>query len=158
MRFTNSFFAATLAFAMAAVAAAGCTNSGCEGACECRGTECACPSSGDCFVGCVGDCDLSCTGSGDCDFECTEGCQASCPGSGACVLDVGPVSSVSCTGSGGCDVLCQGDCDVECPGSGVCVVRCPVADAVCTIERCSGDVIDCGGGVAVCNGSCPPAS
>jgi hypothetical protein len=140
---------------VAALFAGGCHGSECEGDCECRGTECQCPSSGDCLVDCAADCDLACTGSGDCDFVCGPDCAASCPGSGMCLLDVGAASSVSCTGSGGCDVACHGDCTVDCPGSGVCVARC-AEGAVCTFDRCSGEVVECPGRVQVCNGSCPP--
>jgi hypothetical protein len=121
---------------------------------ECSGTECVCPGSGDCDIHCLGECDLQCAGSGDCFFECPDGCLAACTGSGACLVSVGDQSAVACPGSGGCDVDCLGSCSVACPGSGVCTVLC-LGDASCTLEQCSGEVISCPDGLAVCNGECP---
>lgn len=119
----------------------------------CNGSECQCPSTGDCRVDCARECDLSCTGSGDCDFQCGEACEASCPGSGACVVAVGHGSSVDCSGSGGCDVSCSGDCSVDCPGSGECIVRC-AQDADCSLMRCENPT-ECSQHVWACNGPCP---
>ena len=128
---------------------------GCEGACECVGADCVCPSTGDCAVNCIDACDLQCAGSGNCDFECGGGCLASCTGSGECEVDVGGSSTVECTGSGDCDVACHGDCTVRCPGSGDCIVRCD-PDADCNMESCSGSVTDCGDGVSICGtAACP---
>jgi hypothetical protein len=131
---------------------------GARGDVVCSGSECQCPSTGDCAVDCVGDCALACTGSGDCGFSCGAGCDASCPGSGLCIVDVGHQSTVSCTGSGGCDVVCHGDCVVECPGSGDCVVHCAENDEgdpfACEITRCE-NVEVCDDGVQVCNARCP---
>lgn len=101
--------------------------------CECDGADCVCPSSGDCAIFCVADCDLQCAGSGSCDFDCGPGCDVACTGSGNCVLTVGDGSTVDCTGAGDCDVACRGDCDVRCPGSGECVVHCEPG-AVCTTD------------------------
>jgi hypothetical protein len=125
----------------------------CAGACECSGLACVCPSSGDCFVRCIADCDLQCAGSGSCDFECGADCAVGCTGSGACVVTVGDASSVSCPGSGGCDVVCVGDCAVDCPGSGECIVECAIG-AECLLERCEA-AQSCPDGVQVCNGPCP---
>ncbi len=129
----------------------------CVGACECRGAECVCPSTGDCLVQCVADCDLQCAGSGACDFECGDGCAASCTGSGECEVDVGAASTVSCTGSGDCDVACHGDCTVRCPGSGDCILRCE-AGADCTMEACASDVTECPDGrTRICGGTACPS-
>ena len=128
----------------------------CDGACECEADACICPSTGDCAVDCIGDCDLQCAGSGDCDFHCVDGCLAACTGSGHCLVDVGDDSAVDCTGSGGCEVICHGDCSVACPGSGECVVHCdPDLEAACDFDSCSGSVVECPDGVLVCNGDCP---
>jgi hypothetical protein len=142
-----------------AVAITGCNGddryAGSGGEFECSGAECVCPSSGDCRIHCLDACDLQCAGSGACDFICDDGCNVSCTGSGSCVVSVGDDSTVSCPGSGGCDVDCNGDCTIDCPGSGDCIARCEPGFA-CSIERCSGNVIDCPNGVKVCNGACPP--
>lgn len=127
----------------------------CVGACECRGAECVCPSSGDCAILCAADCDLQCAGSGNCDFECGDGCIADCTSSGLCQVDVGHASTVQCTGSGDCDIACHGDCTVRCPGSGDCIMRCE-PDSTCNMEACSGEVTDCGGGISICGGTACP--
>jgi hypothetical protein len=121
--------------------------------CECSGTSCVCPSSGDCGIHCITDCDLQCAGSGSCDFDCTTGCDVACTGSGNCDVEVGGDSNVECTGSGDCDVTCTGDCTVKCPGSATCTVRC-ADDAACNVESCSGEVTSCPENVQVCNGGC----
>ena len=128
----------------------------CVGACECRGSECQCPASGDCAVRCVADCDLECTGSGNCDFICGDGCFTGCRSSGECLVDVGATSTVDCTGSGNCDIACHGDCTVRCPGSGDCIVHC-VEGAACNIEGCSGEVTECPDGITTICGTtaCP---
>jgi hypothetical protein len=133
---------------------AGCGGDECEGACECTGSSCACPDSGDCLVDCVGDCDLQCSGSGNCDFACGAGCVASCTGSGDCLVAVGDDSSVSCPGQGGCDVRCAGDCSVSCPGSGVCTVDCEPG-SVCEISGCNSAPASCPDDIQVCGGPCP---
>lgn len=124
--------------------------------CECSGADCVCPSSGDCAINCVEGCNLQCAGSGSCDFFCAAGCNTECTGSGNCDIDVGDDSNVACTGSGDCDVTCAGKCKVTCPGSATCTVGCaPNTTCTITIDKCSGEVQDCAGGVKVCNGSCP---
>jgi hypothetical protein len=144
-----------LTLAVAALLASGCGNGeGCEGACECVGSECVCPASGDCVVDCIDDCDLQCAGSGNCDFVCGDLCSASCTGSGECLVTVGDDSDVSCTGSGGCEVECHGDCTVACPGSGACTVYCAPGIA-CDITGCSDSVQSCPEEVLVCGTSCP---
>jgi hypothetical protein len=133
---------------------AGCGGSECEGACECSGSDCVCPESGDCFIDCVDDCDLQCAGSGDCDFVCDDFCTATCSSSGECIVSMGDDSTASCTGSGDCDIHCNGDCAVACPGSGVCTVWCePGFD--CTLDPCSSNLQTCPDDVLVCGGSCP---
>lgn len=124
--------------------------------CECNGNDCVCPSSGDCGILCIDSCDLQCAGSGSCHFICDDACDVACTGSGDCLAEVGVASSIACTGSGDCEARCDGDCAVNCTGSGACTVRCAVG-AVCTLEGCSGGPIqDCGNGVQVCGGACPP--
>ena len=141
-----------LIVAVLATAACGGDDSA-EGDVECSGASCVCPASGDCRVECTADCDLQCAGSGDCDFTCGADCAAACTGSGACMVTVGTASTVACTGSGVCDVLCLGDCEVTCPGSSTCIVEC--ADGVsCGLSGCA--PTSCPGGIAVCNGACPP--
>jgi hypothetical protein len=134
---------------------AGCTGAGGSGEFECRGTECVCPSSGDCVIDCLDACDLQCAGSGACDFVCDDGCLVSCTGSGPCISSVGHASTVSCPGAGGCDVDCNGDCTLDCPGSGTCIARCEPGFA-CAIERCGAGTTTCPTGELVCNGACPP--
>lgn len=124
---------------------------GCRGGCECRGDECVCPSTGDCAVECVADCDLQCAGSGDCYFGCGDDCLTTCTGSGNCIIDVGEGSVVECTGAGDCDIACHGDCSVHCPGSGDCIVRCHEG-VVCDFVACERNAIECPDGVLVCGG------
>lgn len=140
---------------LAAVALPACGHDDvCEGACECSGLDCACPSSGDCYVDCISDCNLDCSGSGDCEFECGPGCDVACTGSGECLVSVGDESTISCPGSGGCDVFCDGDCSVSCPGSGVCYLEC-VPGAICELTNCSDTVMSCPDDISVCGGGCP---
>jgi hypothetical protein len=91
---------------------------------------------------------------GDCDFICDVACAATCSSSGECLVDVLAGSTIDCTGSGNCDITCHGDCSVACPGSGVCTVYC-LDGGVCDLTSGSGEVTDCGDGVAVYGGSCP---
>lgn len=154
MRVVRSL-ALTMAMMLAVATGLGCGGDGdCEGACECSGAECICPSTGDCTIDCGDDCDLQCAGSGNCDFFCGADCLAACTGSGECSVSVGEDSTVRCTGSGDCDVACDGDCVVECPGSGTCIVRCEPGLS-CSITNCSGNVQSCPNDIQVCNGSCP---
>jgi hypothetical protein len=124
--------------------------------CECIGSDCICPSSGDCAIYCVDNCSLQCAGSGSCDFLCDAACDVKCTGSGNCVSEVPHGSKVACTGSGDCDVLCHGDCSVACPGSGTCTVTC-APGAICDLEitNCEGVEECAGGSTLVCNGGCP---
>jgi len=124
--------------------------------CEFVGSECICPSTGDCAIYCVDQCSLQCAGSGSCDFLCEDACDANCTGSGNCKVEVAHASTVSCTGSGDCDVICHGDCSVACPGSATCTVTCaPTAVCDINITNCSGEVTDCPENTSVCNGGCP---
>lgn len=136
----------------------GCSDgSGCpNGVCECQGSSCVCPSSGDCLLNCAAGCNLQCAGSGDCRFSCGSTCSTSCTGSGHCNLDVGPSATVSCTGSGGCDVVCHGNCTVRCPGSGKCSAVCAPETPGCVIDmtQCSGTVNRCSSGVFLCHANC----
>jgi hypothetical protein len=122
--------------------------------CDCSGTECVCPSSGDCAISCVSECVLQCAGSGNCTFHCAADCQASCTGSGNCTMVVGNGSTVSCTGSGDCDITCEADCTVSCPGQGTCTVYCQPG-ASCGIADCPNAPESCPDDVLVCNGTCP---
>ena len=150
-------FRSLLLTAFVLVAFTGCDDDDdCEGACECIGDDCVCPASEDCYVDCVGDCDLQCAGSGACEFYCVDGCFAACTGSGPCFVAVGDDSVVECTGSGGCEVECNGDCNVDCPGSGDCLVHCdPDPAFACDFDSCSGSVTECPDDILVCNGGCP---
>jgi hypothetical protein len=141
------------------IAAAVGTISGCSGSSgdfECRGSACVCPSSGDCNVNCLGDCNLQCAGSGACGFTCGAGCVSACTGSGPCGVEVGAGSMISCTGSGGCDVICHGNCTIRCPGSGECAGACAPDSPGCVIEiqQCNGQVNQCAAGAKVCGGNC----
>ena len=120
---------------------------------ECRGTDCVCPSTGNCQLQCVGACNLQCAGSGDCDFSCDTGCQTACTGSGDCTVRVGDGGVVQCTGSGDCEVFCDGDCTVECPGSGRCIQHC-APGARCDMTRCGSSVDACPSDTQVCDGAC----
>src|SRR5690606_33436938 len=129
------------------------THSG--GAFECQGNECVCPASGDCWVSCVGSCDLQCAGSGACDFACGVECEVACTGSGVCVVSGGEAGSVQCPGPGGGAGHRVGDCVLVCPGSGDRLVRCdPSAD--CPLDHCIQDLVTCPSGVQPCSGPCPP--
>jgi hypothetical protein len=137
--------------------AAGCKSDdggGCVGDCVCTGTDCTCPSSGDCTIHCGDDCDLSCTGSGNCDFICDVACNVSCSSSGECLADVLGGSTIACTGSGDCEITCRGDCTVDCPGSGVCLVHC-LEGSNCEITNCPMDVNECDAETMICNDACP---
>jgi hypothetical protein len=97
----------------------------CVGDCVCEGSDCVCPSTGDCQIHCGDDCNLTCAGSGNCDFICDVACDVACTNTGECLVDVQAGSTVACTSSGDCYVTCRGDCDVDCAGSGDCIVYCP---------------------------------
>jgi hypothetical protein len=147
----RAILAVVLTFGIAEIS---CGGSDCEGACECVGSECACPDSGDCYIDCVDECDLTCSGSGNCEFYCDDLCLVDCTGSGECLVSTGDDSDITCTGSGGCDVDCDGDCNITCPGQGVCTVHCE-PEFECNIDSCPGSVTECPDGVQVCNGNCP---
>lgn len=108
-----------------------------DGHCECEGSDCICPASGDCDIECTADCDLQCAASGNCTFACGDACVTACTGSGNCTIDVGAGSLVRCTGSGNCDVVCHGECTVECPGQGDCALTC-VDDVEGAYQNCDG--------------------
>lgn len=141
-----------LAALLAAAAIQGCGDDS-SGEFECRGSDCVCPSSGDCRIDCAGECDLRCAGSGACDFSCGDDCDVACTGSGPCAVSIGDAGDVACTGSGGCDVACGGDCAIDCPGSGACIARCEPG-FTCTLQ-CPEGAASCPDGVQVCNRPCP---
>ena len=108
-----------------------------------------------------------------CDVTCVMGStcgRLDCTASPQCRIDCQPQTTckdVDCTGaescftycdeSAACDVTCNDAkaCSLNCLPNANCLLRCGGATApACQITGCAAPV-DCGGGVFVCNRSCP---
>ena len=118
---------------------------------DCRGVNCdtTCQPGTSCGT-------LDCRDSPQCRLNCEVGatCEfADCTAADVCFID--------CHGTGTtCEVGCKnaGSCDVSCRDGAQCVLDCGVTESpACGFGRCAGGsgIVDCGGGLWVCNRACP---
>src|SRR5262249_1283949 len=110
----------------------------CHGASSCDIT---CPSGQPCHR-------LDCFGAGQCRFDCLgTSDEYDCRTAGFCSAECfpGTTCTMQCDGADFCSIACSG---------GACLLDCGSATS-CSFLRCSGDMIDCGGGILVCNRACP---
>lgn len=125
-----------------------------DGSCRC-GDSCMCTF--DCIIG--QDCMTSCGEGSSCRLDVRRASNAgiSCDGA-ACDVDARDASNVdaTCTGGALCEIDCKdtSDCQVQCNDGAQCVLDCSGSED-CGFEVCAGDEVDCPGGIAVCNRSCP---
>lgn len=136
-----------------------CVENDCSGGCTCEpGCHCSmrCPFDEDCDIDCGGvgtECVINANTAHDIkDFLCEDGAH--------CVLDFTEAhhmkDSVVCQNSGtSCEIDCTGsdECEVDCVDDAECILTCTVSH--CYFQNCSVTEEDCGGGVSVCNRSCP---
>jgi hypothetical protein len=125
------------------------------------------PSCAECEAGkcCTDDCQGQscnqqlCTGC-SCTLTCEHasgGCNFICRGGSTCVATASLAAAVLvCTDGASCDLHCdaQQSCSAICNIDSTCIVRCGKGKS-CNLQ-CGGTQVDCGNGVKVCNGSCPP--
>ncbi|MAQ15674.1 MAG: hypothetical protein CMN30_12880 [Sandaracinus sp.] len=126
--------------------------------CSCNGRSWRCP------------CGLACSPGARCEAQCkftTEECvvagpraeslSVQCDTARDCRVDANGARSVDvdCKRLGSCAVDCRGarECEVRCRQGAHCLLRCSGPDCGFGMTDC--DPVDCGGGVWVCNQSCP---
>ncbi len=135
------------------------------GACapDCAAGACVCEGGCTCAMSCGAlDCDATCRGAGTvCTLDASPGSGAAvrCVEGARCTVDARSSTGydLDCAGSAtSCDVDCSGasDCGLRCSMGAACILRCATATN-CGISPCAGGATDCGGGVSVCNASCP---